>query len=90
VHKNLRSAVMYWTLPLAILWDDKTNDDVKMHMVQWFDLQLNTDGTPQRMALQELTRRVAARLRAYRVPRIIWKPAPPDMMMAFQSYQDDL
>jgi hypothetical protein len=87
VHKNLRSAVMYWTLPLPIVWDDTMSDDVKYEMVQWFDAQLQTDGTPQRLALQELTRRVAATLRSYRVPRILWKPAPPDMMHAFEAYQ---
>jgi hypothetical protein len=89
VHKNLRSAVMYWTLPLPIVWDDAMSDDVKYEMVQWFDAQLQTDGTPQRRALQELTRRVAATLRSYRVPRIIWKPAPPDMLLAFEAYQQD-
>jgi hypothetical protein len=89
VHKNLRSAVMYWTLPLPIVWDDTMSDDVKHEMVQWFDAQLQTDGTPQRRALQELTRRVAATLRSYRVPRIIWKPAPPDMMLAFEAYQQN-
>jgi hypothetical protein len=87
VHVDLRSAVIYWALPISLLDSVGLGDEDKLQLlVEWFRHQITTPSTPQHAALGKLTRLVSARLRSFRVPKVRWEPADPRTVLAFRHY----
>jgi hypothetical protein len=89
VHADVRSAVIYWTLPYSLLESKSLSVDDKLELVEWFHHQMQTPFTPQHAALSRVARLAAARMRHFRVPRILWKPAGPETVLAMQQYCRD-